>query len=128
MNTSQTNPIIARDLLAAVGEVMLRWGYLESSMLKSLGGPSRSPVVQRWLVTGEPDAEIVAEIKDAAAVRHLLAHGLCEIQARPRHGGEAEVVCRDPDNALVRVGLGRLREVAHGLDRLRLQIDAATHS
>ena len=127
MDASQTSTIIARDLLAAVGEVMLRWGYLESAMLKTLGGSSRTPIVQRWLAMAEPGAEVADEIKDAAAVRHLLAHGLCEIQARPRHGGEAEVVCRDPDDALVRVTLGRLREVAHSLDRLRSHIDAASH-
>ena len=93
LGASQTNAIVARDLLAAVGEVMLRWGYLESAMLKAVGGSSRTPIVQRWLTTVEPGAEIADEIKDAAAVRHLLAHGLCEIQARPQNGGEAEVPC-----------------------------------
>ena len=86
MDTGPTNTIVARDLLAAVGEVMLRWGYLESAMLKTLGGSSRTPIVQRWLTTVEPGAEIADEIKDAAAVRHLLAHGLCEIQARLSNG------------------------------------------
>jgi len=128
MDASQTNTIIARDLLAAVGEVMLRWGYLESAMLKALGGSSKTPVVQRWLAMAEPGAGIVDEIKDAAAVRHLLAHGLCEIHAQPRHGGEAEVLCRDPDDALVRLTLGRLREVAQSLDRLRRHIDAANRA
>ena len=128
MDASQTSTIIARDLLAAVGEVMLRWGYLESAMLKTLGGSSRTPIVQRWLAMAEPGAEVADEIKDAAAVRHLLAHGLCEIQARPRHGGEAEVVCRDPDDVLVRITFGRLREVAQSLDRLRLGIEATSRS
>ena len=128
MDTGQTSTIIARDLLAAVGEVMLRWGYLESAMLKALGGSSRTPIVQRWLATVEPGDGIVDEIKDAAAVRHLLAHGLCEVQAQPRHGGEAEVVCRDPEDALVRITLGRLREVAQSLDLLRLGIEAANRS
>ena len=128
MDTGQTNTIVARDLLAAVGEVMLRWGYLESAMLKTLGGSSRTPIVQRWLAMAEPGAEVADEIKDAAAVRHLLAHGLCEIQARPQNGGEAEVVCRDPEDALVRITLGRLREVAQSLDLLRLGIEAASRS
>ncbi|MCX7586228.1 hypothetical protein [Phenylobacterium sp. 58.2.17] len=128
MDASQTRTIVARDLLAAVGEVMLRWGYLESAMLKALDGSTRTPVVQRWLAVAEPDAELVDGIKDAAAIRHLLAHGLCEIQARPRRGGEAEVVCRDPADALVRITFGRLREVALNLDRLRLHIDAANRA
>lgn len=128
MDANQTNTIVARDLLAAVGEVMLRWGFLESAMLNTLGGSSRTPIVQRWLTTVEPGAEIADEIKDAAAVRHLLAHGLCEIQARPQNGGEAEVVCRDPEDALVRITLGRLREVAQSLDVLRLSIEAANRS
>lgn len=128
MDTGPTSTIVARDLLAAVGEVMLRWGYLESAMLKAVGGSSRTPIVQRWLAMAEPGAEIADEIKDAAAVRHLLAHGLCEVQAQPRHGGEAEVVCRDPDDVLVRITLGRLRDVAQTLDRLRLHIDAASRA
>jgi hypothetical protein len=128
MDDGQNKDIFARDLLAAVGEVMLRWGYLESAMLKALGGSSRTPIVQRWLAMAEPGAGIADEINDAAAVRHLLAHGLCEIQARPRHGGEAEVVCRDPDDALVRITLGRLREVAQSLDLLRLRIEPANRS
>lgn len=128
MDASQISTIVARDLLAAVGEVMLRWGYLESAMLKALGGPSKAPVVQRWLAKAEPGTGIADAIKDAAAVRHLLAHGLCEIQAQPRHGGDAEILCRDPDNVLVRITLGGLREVAQSLDRLRLDIEAANRS
>lgn len=124
--THAERQVSARDLLAAVGEVMLRWGYLESAMLKALGGSSRPPIVQRWLATAGLGAEVVDEVKDAAGIRHLLAHGLCEIQARPRHGGEAEVVCRDPDDNLVRIGLGRIREVAQSLDRLRLHVDRAS--
>ena len=58
LGASQTNAIVARDLLAAVGEVMLRWGYLESAMLKAVGGSSRTPIVQRWLAMAEPGAEI----------------------------------------------------------------------
>jgi len=52
MDPGPTSTIFARDLLAAVGEVMLRWGYLESAMLKALGGSSRTPIVsdcaRRW--------------------------------------------------------------------------------
>ncbi len=128
MDVTQTSTIFAGDLLAAVGEVMLRWGYLESAMLRALGGSSRKPIVQRWLAMAEPGTGIADQIQDAAAVRHLLAHGLCEIQAWPNSGGEAEVVCRDPDDLLVRITLGRLRDVAQSLDQLRLGIDAASRS
>lgn len=128
MDASRTSDIIARDLLAAVGEVMLYWGFLESAMLGGLAGSSRTPIVQRWLTTTEPSSEIVDEIKDAAAVRHLLAHGLCGVHAQPRHGGEAEVVCRDPDDMLTTITLGRLRQVAQSLDRIRLRIETRHRS
>lgn len=122
MSTNQPDDIFARHLLAAVGEVMLYWGYLESAMLEALDESSRGPsIFQRWLATAEP-GEIVDQIKDAAAVRHLLAHGLCEIQARPPHGGEAEVLCRGNDGTLVRVTFGELQDTAQRLDRLRLRI------
>ncbi|MBL8555830.1 MAG: hypothetical protein JNL41_16260 [Phenylobacterium sp.] len=128
MDTDPPDKIVARDLLAAVGEVMLRWGYLETAMLKALGDPSRKRIVQRWQEMAKPDVEVVEAIDAATAVRHLLAHGLCEIQAQPGHGGEAEVVCRDPDDALAPITLGRLREVAQSLDRLRLAIEAANRA
>lgn len=76
----------------------------------------------------EPGAGIVDEIKDAAAVRHLLAHELCEIHAQAWHGGEAEVLRRDPDDTMVQITLRRLREVAQSLDRLRQNIDAANRA
>lgn len=127
MNIDQPANIYARDLHAAVGEVMLFWGFLENAMLKALSeaeSPTtrRLPIVQQWQAAFDPDSEIVGEIKKAAATRHLLAHGLCGLYARPDHGGEAHVTCRGFDGAVVPITLGQLRETSQRLERLRLGI------
>ena len=127
MTMDQPANIYASDLNGAVGEVMLFWGFLENAMLKALGEASsstaRAPsIVQQWQATFDPGDEIVGEIKEVAAIRHLLAHGLCELEARPTRGGEAHVTCRGFDGALVSITLGKLRETAQRLDLLRLSI------
>lgn len=123
MDQKRLSNIIVRDLLAAVGDVMLRWGFLESAMSQTLNGSPRTPsIFQRWLASADTDDETIAEIKDVAAIRHLLAHGLCEVHAQPGHDGDAEVLCRDPDGALVRIPLRQLHDAAQRLDLLRLKI------
>ena len=127
MDQDQHTNIYARDLQAAVGEVMLFWGFLENAMLKALGEASspstRAPsIVQQWQATFDPGSEIVGEIKEAAATRHILAHGLCGIHARPDHGGDAHVSCRGLDGAFISITLGKLRETSQRLERLRLDI------
>lgn len=120
----QPADIFARDLLAAVGEVLLYWGYLEGAMVETLGDrPAAPALVWKWQTACKPSDETIGEIREMAAVRNLLAHGLCGVDARPRHGGEAEVVCRAGDGDLKRLTLGELRDTAQRLDLLRLSID-----
>jgi hypothetical protein len=123
MTLDQPTDIVARDVSAAVGDVMLFWGFLEAKMLETLDDEARGPsIFQRWLTTAQP-SELVDQIKDVAAVRHLLAHGLCGLAARPKGGGEAHVLCRRLDGAVVPITIGELRETAQRLDLLRLSLD-----
>jgi hypothetical protein len=117
--------LVARDLLAAVGELMLTWGYLETAMIEALGRSARGPIVSRWLEAAGPKWPMAEVVRDAAAVRNHLAHGLCAVEARPPPGTEARVMCRDPDGGLVSLPISRLREVTQRLDALRLQIEEA---
>lgn len=115
--------LIARDMLAAVGEVMLTWGFLETSMLNALEGRGHQKIVASWLAAAKPSPDIAEAIKDAAGVRNHLAHGLCGIEAQPATCDEARVICRDPDNGRVALPLSRLRDVTRFLDELRREID-----
>ncbi len=127
--TSGRDPsLVARDLMAAVGEVMLTWGFLEAAMIQALGVPARAPIVGRWLAAAGPGWPMGDSIKDAAAVRNLLAHGLCAIEAQPTAGEEARVFCRDPDNGSVSLPLSRLREVIRNLDAVRREIERAARA
>ena len=124
-----TERLIVKDLLAAVGDVMLRWGYLESAMLTvvSDGQSPRRPIVQIWQSLRNPDPSMVEEIAAVASVRHALAHGLFKVEARPA-SGSPHVSCRLLDQKAVEFTLDELQEVAERLDRLRLNIEAARRS
>lgn len=124
-----TERLIVKDLLAAVGDVMLRWGYLESAMLTvvSDGQTPRRPIVQVWQTLCSPDPDMVEEIGAVASVRHALAHGLFRVEARPPEGSP-HVSCRLPDNQVVEFTFGELQEVAERIDRLRLRIEASPRS
>jgi hypothetical protein len=92
-----------RDLMAAVGQVLLSWGYLEAAIrdrimainpeLKS----SMTPLRSLWhaVEPSTPEFEaLYAEIASLADTRHCLAHGLSSANADPAAGKEPEVVCR----------------------------------
>jgi hypothetical protein len=123
-----TEVLAVKDLLAAVGEVMLRWGFLETAMLTRLGGESPArPIVQAWQSRCNPDHRMVEEIAAVASVRHALAHGLFRVEARPAVGSP-HVSCRLLDQSAVEFTFDQLREAAERLDRLRLRIEAGSRT
>lgn len=123
-------PLIFADLMAAVGEVMLRWGFLEIEMLKKLEASDReqfprlSPI-QQWRIVSKPSSLSVAawtaEIENAVQIRNLLAHGLVGGHAQPEEGSP-RVVCRDIDGEHRDVTYAALVSAAQNLDLLRLRL------
>lgn len=118
------------DLMAAVGEVLLRWGYLELEMLKKLeangeGSMPRAAPLQRWRVAAVRSSSDVSawteEIERAAQIRNLLAHGLIGGHAQPE-AGAPHVVCRDLDGARHEIKHADLIATAQHLDVLRLRL------
>lgn len=123
-------PLIFADLMAAVGEVMLRWGYLEIEMLKKLEAsgcelPPRLSPIQQWRVASKRSPSNVAawtaEIENAVQIRNLLAHGLVGGHAQPEEGSP-RVVCRDIDDERHDVTYVALISAAQNLDLLRLRL------
>ena len=122
--------LVFSDLMAAVGEVLLRWGYLELEMLKKLeangeGSMPRAAPLQRWRVAGVRSSSDVSawteEIERAAQIRNLLAHGLIGGHAQPE-AGAPHVVCRDLDGARHEIKHADLIATAQHLDVLRLRL------
>jgi len=91
-------------LMAAVGEVLLTWGYVESAILDRLaaleGIPTKAPKtspVSRWKNAESPTpeiAEVLAEIERLAEVRNCLAHGLEAASVDPDDEHAPAVICR----------------------------------
>ncbi|MER8371108.1 hypothetical protein [Mesorhizobium sp. M1406] len=116
-----------RDLMAAVGEVLLCWGYVEAAIRKRLSvispadmKASKTPVLLRWRKVEPPTpelAELLKEIDRLAIVRNCLAHGLASASANPWEPEEPEVACRlgEMDKT---VTLSELRETARSLHRV----------
>lgn len=122
--------LVFSDLMAAVGEVLLRWGYLETEMLKKISesgcGPiSRAAPIQQWrLVSARSASDLSAwtdEIERAARLRNLLAHGLIGGSAQPVNG-DPGVTCRDLDGACRFISCDALIAEAQSLDGLRLRL------
>ena len=118
------------DLMAAVGEVLLRWGYLELEMLKKLEAsrelPSgRTGPLQQWRVASARSSSAAsawtAEIERAGQIRNLLAHGLVGGNARPE-AGDPHVVCRDLYGSYHHISYAHLVATAQTLDLLRLRL------
>lgn len=122
--------LVFSDLMAAVGEVLLRWGYLELEMLKKLevgreGSMPRAAPLQQWRVAGARALADVSgwteEIERAAQIRNLLAHGLIGGHAQPEVGAP-HVVCRDLDGVRHQIKHADLIAAAQTLDLLRLRL------
>lgn len=115
-----------RDLMAAVGEVMLTWGYVESAILyrMAITQPDATPrtdsPLSRWRKAEAPTPEITAllsEIDRLAVVRHALAHGLTSASVDPSGEREPAVSCRAPAGKL-EITLSTLNETRRSLHRL----------
>ena len=118
------------DLMAAVGEILLRWGYLELEMLKKLevvreGAMPRAAPLQQWRAAGAQALADVSpwteEIERAAQIRNLLAHGLIGGHAQPE-ASAPHVVCRDLDGMRHEIKHADLIAAAQHLDVLRLRL------
>ena len=102
-NTGNRSPDM-RDLMAAVGEVLLAWGYVEAAILDRLtaiddhaAGRAKTSPLFRWRtlepITPTP-AGMAAEIDRLAEIRHALAHGLKSATVDPDQPERASVTCR----------------------------------
>ena len=114
-------------MTAAVGEVMLRWGFLESVMLEKLrecGAElhATAPPIQQWRRAssqlGPTFTAWTDEIERAAVIRNLLAHGLGGSRSLP----EPEVRCRQAGGDIVTISYRQLRDAAQEIDLLRLRM------
>lgn len=128
-----------RDLLAAVGEVLLTWGYLEHEMeqwiaticgSQVLRAATRAPIISLWrdavarLAINDTDiwAELLADVEVVASVRNLLAHGLSAASVDLRDSKEAHVVCRARDGTRRSIALSELLETERQLHSLRRRV------
>lgn len=123
-------PLVFKDLTAAVGEVMLRWGFLEDEMLKKVEASGhillpRAPPIQQWRLASTRSALDVSgwtdEIERAAQIRNMLAHGFVGGSSQPAEG-EPFVVCRDIDGERRSLAYDTLRTTAQNIDLLRLRL------
>ena len=123
-------PLIFKDLTAAVGEVMLQWGYLEDEMLKKVEASgyillSRAPPIQQWRLASARSATDASgwtdEIERAAEIRNLLAHGFVGGSSQPVEG-EPFVVCRDIDGERRNLTYDTLKATAQTIDLLRRRL------
>jgi len=120
-------------LMAAVGEVLLTWGYVESAILDRLavleGASSKYPKtspISRWRNAETPTPEIaalLAEIERLADVRHCVAHGLETASVNPEDAHAPAVTCRTPVGRR-RLSYETLVEAQRALHRLSHEIRA----
>lgn len=114
-------------LMAAVGEVLLCWGYVETAILDRLATieapaarPSKASPSSRWkgaeAVTLEIRA-ILAEIERLADVRNCLAHGLTAASVNPDDAHAPAVTCRTPSGNR-HIAFATLLETRRDLHRL----------
>ena len=117
--------------MAAVGEVMLRWGFLETVMLEKLSEckvelQSMAPPIQRWRKAAISGSDLFKawshEIEHAALTRNLLAHGLNGAHSQPN----PEVTCRHADGHTKTLTYTQLLDAAQEIDLLRLRLRRET--
>jgi len=140
MSTDEELAPDMRDLLAAVGEVLLKWGFLEHDMEKWLRSERRAverklsadriPIIKLWRDTVRPSATdvtgirsaLLADVEEVASVRNSLAHGLWSASANPWNGKQAEVVCRARDGTCRSIAYSELLETERRLHSLRERV------
>jgi len=127
------------DLLAAVGEVLLLWGHLETAMRKRIAAiprdypkapPKIASVLSEWRKVEEQTCagrgvqweELLADIGKGAAVRNCLAHGLSSASANPWDSTEAQVVCHLSNGSSRTLKLSELKQAGHMLHELRMRV------
>lgn len=116
-----------RDVLAAIGKVMLCWGYLEALMLEKLwecgvACHPTAPPIQQWRNAGRQFGPVFAswteEIEAVAAIRNKLAHTINGARSLPN----PEVLCRAECGRIVVLSLSELELAARNIDDLRLRL------
>ncbi|PBB34331.1 hypothetical protein [Mesorhizobium sp. WSM3882] len=140
MSTEEKLAPDMRDLLAAVGEVLLKWAFLEHDMEKSLRtgrravgrtlSADRTPIIKLWRDTVRLSATdptdvrsaLLADVEEVASVRNSLAHGLWSASANPKNGKQAEVVCRARDGTYRTITFPELLETEARLHSLRERV------
>lgn len=123
-----------RELMAAVGEVLLCWGYVENAILDrlaALGGeaakPSKTSPLARWKRAETATVEVAKlhdEIERLADIRNALAHGLASATVDPKNTRGAGVTCRTPSGDR-HIPFATLTETRHSLFRLSHAIRAS---
>lgn len=114
-----------RDLLAAVGQLLLAWGWLEEAIRMRLTEiePSitkpKDPILRRWFGKEDHTPEFLAlynEIVHLSETRNTIAHGLASARGNPWEYREPAVVCRTQSGE-VTITLSELRLVGDSLGR-----------
>lgn len=111
--------------LAAVGQLLLTWGWVETEMavvMDRAGAPPHPSPMTRWRKAADqlPTSVVIltAELERLAQVRNLIAHGLSAARSQPQPVVEA----RTPADDRVVISLADLIETAQALDRIRREI------
>lgn len=124
------------DLMATVGEVLLRWGFLENAMRERLAalsegeaGNTKVPLLTRWKAAERTEApadphftQLVEDIRAAAVIRNSLAHGLSSASADPRGSEEPTVTCRNRDGKLISYSISDLEKAKRKIHDVRMRV------
>ena len=126
------------DLLAAVGEVLLSWGHLETAMRERIAAIQRgrsstlpkTSILIQWrnaenslaVDRGAEWTQLNADIDNSAAIRNCLAHGLSSASANPWDSREPQVECRLADGTSRTLMLSELKVAERDLHKLRMRV------